>query len=137
MTLAFSLAHSQVFDPGLLSFAITLTHSLDESFGLPPKRTLSLRDVPGLTRAALPILAASGVRAITGGVNGFSAPPGVPKCTPFRWRDEASGAQLLAMWHPGEPGRSSVCCAGRVAGATCVPAGPHRTHAAAAASCWE
>lgn len=35
------------------------------------------------------------------GVNGGSAPPAVPKNTPFIWRDLPSGKQLLAMWHPG------------------------------------
>jgi hypothetical protein len=60
--------------------------------------------VPGLTRATLPVLAAAGVRAVTVGVNGFSAPPGVPKSTPFVWRDPASGAELLAMWHEGALG---------------------------------
>jgi hypothetical protein len=30
-----------------------------------------------------------------------SAPPGVPMFTPFIWRDEASGSQLLAFWRPG------------------------------------
>lgn len=60
------------------------------------------RDVPGLTRAAIPVLASRGVQGFTGGVNGFSAPPGVPKNTPFVWRDEESDTELLAMWHPGE-----------------------------------
>lgn len=39
------------------------------------------RDVPGMTRAAVPVLASQGVLALTSGVNGFSAPPGVPKVT--------------------------------------------------------
>jgi len=60
------------------------------------------RDVPGLTRAAVPLLAASGVRALSVGVNWGSAPPGVPKSEPFIWRDEASGTELIAMWHEGE-----------------------------------
>lgn len=38
---------------------------------------------------------------LTVGVNAASAPPAVPKNTPFIWRDEPSGKQLLAMWHPG------------------------------------
>jgi hypothetical protein len=42
-----------------------------------------------------------GVSALSGGVNAFSAPPGVPKDTPFWWRDPASGQQILVMWHPG------------------------------------
>jgi hypothetical protein len=37
------------------------------------------RDVPGMTRAAIPVLVSEGVTALTSGVNGFSAPPGVPK----------------------------------------------------------
>ena len=59
------------------------------------------RDVPGFTRGALPMLASEGVQAFTIGVNGGSAPPGVPKNTPFWWRDEASGKQLLGVLHPG------------------------------------
>lgn len=59
------------------------------------------RDVPGLTRAIIPVLAARGVEAVSVGVNAGSAPPGVPPFTPFLWRDEESGQQLLAFWHPG------------------------------------
>lgn len=32
-----------------------------------------------MTRAAIPVLVSQGVTALTSGVNGFSAPPGVPK----------------------------------------------------------
>ena len=39
---------------------------------------------------------------MTVGVNGGSAPPGVPHNQPFLWRDTESQAELLAMWHPGE-----------------------------------
>ncbi|GAB4813534.1 hypothetical protein N2152v2_000580 [Parachlorella kessleri] len=94
-------AQLELFDPGLLEYAVQLTHGLDERFGLPRKLTMSQRDVPGFTRAAIPILYSQGVRAVSVGVNGGSAPPGVPKNTPFWWRDEASGKQLLAFWHPG------------------------------------
>jgi hypothetical protein len=41
------------------------------------------------------------LQGISVGVNGGSAPPGVPRSTPFLWRDVASGAQLIAMWHAG------------------------------------
>ena len=41
----------------LYRFAIAnLTHGLDAQFGLPPKTTLSQRDVPGMTRGVVPIL---------------------------------------------------------------------------------
>ncbi len=59
------------------------------------------RDVPGLTRAAVPFLTGQGVHALSVGVNGGSAPPGVPHNTPFWWRDAATGTNLLAFWHPG------------------------------------
>ena len=52
------------------------------------------RDVPGMTRNAIPILTDEGVQAITIGVNGGSAPPGVPKNTPFIWRDSPPARKL-------------------------------------------
>ncbi|KAF8062055.1 hypothetical protein HT031_004315 [Scenedesmus sp. PABB004] len=94
-------AQYELYDASLLSAATALVHGLDARFGLPPKRTVVLRDVPGLTRSAIPLLVASGVRAVSVGVNPGSAPPGVPQFTPFIWRDEASGTQLLAFWRPG------------------------------------
>jgi hypothetical protein len=92
----------EMFDAPLLRYAIEgVARRLDRRFGLANKKVVSLRDVPGLTRAALPALAQSGVVAISAGVNGFSAPPGVPKNTPFLWRDERSGAEVLYFVHPG------------------------------------
>ncbi|KDD75034.1 hypothetical protein H632_c912p2, partial [Helicosporidium sp. ATCC 50920] len=63
-------AHIELFDSSLLAFAVQLTHGLDDRFKVPRKRMLSQRDVPGLSRAALPTLAAQGVRAVSVGVNG-------------------------------------------------------------------
>ena len=51
------------------------------------------------TLCSLP--ARASLQGISVGVNGGSAPPGVPRSTPFLWRDVASGAQLIAMWHAG------------------------------------
>lgn len=34
-------------------------------------------------------------------VKGYGHSPGWCPAGPFWWRDEASGAQLIAMWHPG------------------------------------
>ena len=89
---------AELSEPGMFAEALALTHGLDDQFRLPRKATLSQRDVPGLTRAALPALAAAGVRALTVGVNPFSTPPYVPRA--FVWRDAASGANVTAMWHP-------------------------------------
>jgi len=58
-------------------------------------RVLSLRDVPGLTKNALSALYSAGVRVISVGVNGGSAPPAVPRL--FNWTDIG----MLSMWHPG------------------------------------
>lgn len=63
--------------------------------------TVLQRDVPGFTRAAVPILVDQGVKAVTLGVNGGSAPPDVPHNTPFLWHDKQSGTEIIAMWHPG------------------------------------
>eukprot|EP00878_Enallax_costatus_P022037 GHUV01023361.1.p1 GENE.GHUV01023361.1~~GHUV01023361.1.p1 ORF type:complete len:573 (+),score=177.34 GHUV01023361.1:634-2352(+) len=95
-------------DPNSM-FAATLDISrrLDKELGSTAKTVISLRDVPGLTRAAVPHLVAAGMRAVTVGVNGGSAPPAVPLNTPFLWRDESTGTQLLAMWHAG--GYGGMC----------------------------
>ncbi len=55
-----------------------------------------------MTRAAIPILAGHGIRAISFGINAGSAPPGVPKNMPFVWRDPTSGTEVIAMVHPGQ-----------------------------------
>lgn len=89
-------------DPTFLRWSIEgIAHSLDRQFSLPFKRTISQRDVPGLTRAAIPALASAGIQAISVGVNGGSAPPAVPLNSLFWWQDPSSQKKLLAVWHPG------------------------------------
>jgi hypothetical protein len=92
-------AELELCDPSMLAFGFNLTHGLDAAYGQPPKATLSQRDVPGTTRAAIPLLKAAGVNTVSVGVNGASTPPTVPRA--FVWRDELSGESVLAMWHPG------------------------------------
>ncbi len=94
-------AQIEIMSDYLIRAGVGLAHALDRRFELPLKRTLSQRDVPGLTRAALPALAAAGVQAITIGVNPGSAPADVPRDAPFLWRDAASGAQVLMLYHAG------------------------------------
>ena len=67
-------AQVEVMDAELLQYAVQLTHDLDDLFHLPHKRVMSQRDVPGLTRAAVPLLANAGVAALSVGVNSGSAP---------------------------------------------------------------
>ena len=99
--------------PALLRELVAHTHALDDKFGLPHKRVLSQRDVPGLPRAAIAPLTAAGVSAISVGSNSRCLPPNVPLA--FRWMDRGrappasllshgghgpSGEELLVLWHP-------------------------------------
>ncbi len=89
--------HNTELALGAIEFGVRLTHDIDARLGLPPKTTLSTRDVPGMTRAALAPLAAAGVRAVSEGMNGRMVPVNVPPA--FVWRDPASNASLVALWH--------------------------------------
>lgn len=60
-----------------------MSRDLDSQFGTSNSMTMSQRDVPGMTRGMIPILAQNGVKAVSVGVNGASAPPGVPSI--FIW----------------------------------------------------
>jgi hypothetical protein len=86
-------------DASMFEFGVQLTHALDDTFGLPHKQVLSQRDVPGLTRGVVPLLAKHGVTALSIGVNGGCAPPAVPRI--FRWKDNASATSVYGLVHAG------------------------------------
>jgi hypothetical protein len=88
----------ELMSASMFDAALDLTFALDERFGLPHKKTLSQRDVPGMTRAVIPALSRAGVGAITIGVNPYSTPPMVPRA--FVWRDAATGISMPTMVHP-------------------------------------
>lgn len=90
-------AQPEVYDAELATFGFQLMEELAAEFPYRPL-AMSQRDVPGLTRSLVPIMAGRGVRAVTVGVNAASMPPAVP--TAFRWRDAATGAWVVGMWHP-------------------------------------
>ena len=85
-------------EPSLVRDSIRIAHDLDAQFNQTAKICLSQRDVPFMTRAAVPLLKAAGVEAITVGTNYACQFPKVPKI--FLWKDENSGADLIAMEHP-------------------------------------
>ena len=91
-------AQPEVYDQSLAEFGFQLTHDLDDQLNRNRTMTMSQRDVPGLTRAMIPIMAKHGVEALTVGVNGASMPPAVPSA--FVWKDTTSDKEILAMWHP-------------------------------------
>lgn len=63
-------AEPELLNPEMLGLSLQLTHDLDKKFGLPLKKVMSQRDVPGTSRSIIPLLKANGVSALSVGVNG-------------------------------------------------------------------
>jgi hypothetical protein len=89
--------HTELSDAELLRFALSISKDLDRRFG---RETVAAKmtDVPGHTRALVPLLAEAGIRFLHIGVNGATPPPEVPPV--FRWAD-AGGAEVMVMYHKG------------------------------------
>lgn len=91
-----------LMDPSLYRFNLEMAHELDRRFGKAPKRTVSLRDVPGSSRAVLPFLREEGYRALSVGVNSQVVSAAVSNA--FLWLD-GEGADpadgVLTLIHPG------------------------------------
>ena len=89
--------HTELMDAELYRFGLSLSKSLDARFG---RRTTAakLTDVPGHTRAIIPLLADAGVTFLHIGVNPGSTVPGVPGL--FRWQDPG-GAEVIVMYESG------------------------------------
>jgi hypothetical protein len=108
-------------DASLFAYGLSVAAQLDDRFGFDRKRTLSQRDVPGMTRGVIPLLTAANVTAISVGVNGGTCPPFVPHA--FVWQEPLSGAEVLALWHsggyPNNPGVTPAL-AGGIARSECV-----------------
>ncbi|XP_046548130.1 uncharacterized protein LOC124258103 [Haliotis rubra] len=99
----------EYFSQLLFQLSLNVSKDLDQQFGI--KRTyatMSQRDVPGMTKAVIPVLAENGIVAVSVGVNDGSAPPDVPN--PFIWKFKDS--EVIAMWHkggyPGNPGPNAT-----------------------------
>ena len=92
--------HSELLDADLFRFGLSMSQELDRRFG---RRTIAAKmtDVPGHTRAIVPLLAEAGIRFLHIGVNPASTPPRVPPV--FRWRDP-SGAEVMVMYQRGAYG---------------------------------
>lgn len=75
--------HVEMADSNLYEYGLSISKKLDERFG---RKTIAAKstDVPGFTKAAVPLLAKAGVKFVHIGVNGVSAMPEVPPI--FRWR---------------------------------------------------
>jgi len=89
--------HTELMDAELFRFGLSLSKSLDARFG---RKTIAakLTDVPGHTRAMIPLLAEAGVTFLHIGVNPGSTLPRVPGL--FRWQDPG-GAEVIVMYESG------------------------------------
>ena len=89
--------HSELVDPGLFEYGLSLARELDGRFG---RETIAAKmtDVPGHTRAIVPLLADAGIRFLHVGVNPASTPPDVPPV--FLWRDP-DGEEVVVMYQRG------------------------------------
>ena len=89
--------HTELMDASLFRFGLSLARDLDRRFG---RRTIAAKmtDVPGHTRAIVPLLAAGGVRFLHIGVNPVCKPPQVPPV--FRWQ-APDGSELLVAYSSG------------------------------------
>lgn len=74
--------HTEIMDKGLFEYGLSLSHDLDNKFNM--KTTAAkMTDVPGHTKAMIPLLSKAGVRLLHIGVNTASTVPNVPPV--FRW----------------------------------------------------
>jgi hypothetical protein len=89
--------HTELMDAELFRFGLSLSKSLDTRFG---RTTIAAKmtDVPGHTRAIIPLLAEAGVVFLHIGVNPGSTVPSVPGL--FRWRDP-DGSEIMVMYESG------------------------------------
>lgn len=85
--------HTELLDEDTLDYGLSIVDALDEIRG---KKTISAKmtDVPGHTRALVPMLAGHGIKLLHIGVNGFSAVPDVPPC--FLWKSD--GKELVVVY---------------------------------------
>eukprot|EP00048_Salpingoeca_helianthica_P000142 m.39581 g.39581 ORF g.39581 m.39581 type:complete len:846 (-) comp10164_c0_seq1:126-2663(-) len=108
---------SEMYEPSLFTAGLEISRSLDKIAGrATPRIVLSQKDVPGMTRGAVPLLAAAGIKAIHIGVNDFSTPPAVPHTSPeyfgassvFWWEDPATATRVLTYYASSYSEGSSV-----------------------------
>ena len=90
--------HTELLDRDSLEYGLSLIDAIDKIRG---KKTISAKmtDVPGHTKALIPLLAEKGIKLLHIGVNGASAMPKVPEC--FLWKQ---GESEIVVIYSGEYG---------------------------------
>ena len=96
--------HSELMDKSLFRFGISLSKELDKRFG---KKTIAAKmtDVPGHTRAIVPLLAEAGIKFLHIGLNPGSTAPDVPKT--FLWR-HSDGSEITVLYDSEDYGGLSL-----------------------------
>ncbi|WP_256760860.1 DUF5054 domain-containing protein [Cohnella sp. WQ 127256] len=86
--------HTELMDPQLFEYGLSLSHSLDARFG---KQTIAskMTDVPGHTRAIIPHMVRGGIKYLHLGVNPASTMPSVPNV--FLWKGE-DGSDIIVNY---------------------------------------
>lgn len=83
-------------DASTFNAALDITASLSKDLGIPTPTAVSQRDVPGWTRATIPLLAKRGINGIS---FGSGTPPGKPDTPPlFLWKDLPSGTEVVTTF---------------------------------------
>lgn len=96
--------HTELMDASLFRYGLSLSQRLDARFG---KKTIAAKmtDVPGHTRAIVPLLAEAGIQFLHLGVNPASTAPDVPDV--FRWQ-HTDGNEVVVLYHKDDYGLTSV-----------------------------
>lgn len=87
--------HTEFMTAGLFRAGLRLSQELDQRFG---RKTIACKmtDVPGHTRAMIPLLAEAGIRFLHIGVNPVATVPDVPPL--FEWRDPTTDTSIIVMY---------------------------------------
>lgn len=91
----FNVEYENAFNEEMINVQFQLSRDLADELGVPRPQTVSLRDVPGTTRALVPILVRNNITAISIGVNGGSPAPAMPN--PGIWHDPASNTEVFYL----------------------------------------
>lgn len=96
--LAFT-THSELMDEDLLEYNLSIVDKLDKISG---RKTIAAKmtDVPGHTKAIIPLLANHGIKLLHIGINTAAAYPKVPEC--FVWK--CDGAEIVVIYANGYGG---------------------------------
>ncbi len=91
--------HTEIMSRELFEYGLSLSQRLDEKFGV---KTIAAKmtDVPGHTKAMIPLLKKAGIELLHIGVNEASAVPDVPEI--FRW--QADNGDMINVIYNGEYG---------------------------------